>query len=92
MPRVECSESAGTDTSGGGVTKLIWIKNFVVTGCLDGSIRCYDGRTGETVFHMTGHTSEVLDFCYNAKQNVILTSSDDGTARIFSLKDTGVSQ
>ncbi|CAB3230877.1 unnamed protein product [Arctia plantaginis] len=90
MRRNECSKSDGNEA--GGVTKMIWIKNYLLTGCLDGSIRAYDGRSGEMVLQLTGHRSEVLDFCYNAKQNVILTTSDDSTARIFTLKDTRVSQ
>lgn len=80
MLRHQCSKADGEV---GGVTKMIWIKDHLVTGCLDGSIRVYDGRTGEMTLMLTGHRSEILDLCYNAKQSVILTTSDDGTARIF---------
>lgn len=80
MLRHQCAKA---DDEIGGVTKMIWIKSQLVTGCLDGSIRIYEGRTGELSQTLTGHRSEILDLCYNAKQNVILTTSDDGTARIF---------
>lgn len=71
----------------GGVTKMIWINNQLVTGCLDGSIRVYEGRTGECTQVLTGHRSEVLDLCFNSKESIILTTSDDGTARIFKYEE-----
>lgn len=66
---------------------MIWIKDQLVTGCLDGSIRVYAGRSGEQTHMLTGHRSEILDFCFNAKSSVILTTSDDGTARIFKYEE-----
>lgn len=66
-----------------GVTKMFWVKNNLMTGCLDGSIRAYEGRSGEQCVILTGHRSEILDLCYNAKENLILSTSDDGSARIF---------
>lgn len=66
-----------------GVTKMIWIKDRLLTGCLDGSLRVYEGRSGERSTILTGHWSEILDLVYNAKENIVLTTSDDGTARIF---------
>lgn len=80
MVRHQCANS---DDKIGGVTKMIWVKDRLITACLDGSIRVYEALTGERSLTLTGHRSEILDLCYNAKQNLILTSSDDGTARIF---------
>ncbi|XP_061707310.1 angio-associated migratory cell protein [Cydia pomonella] len=81
MVRHQCTKS--DDESIVGVTKMIWVKDHLVTGCLDGAIRVYQGRSGEKVLQLTGHRSEVLDLCFNENENVILTTSDDGTARIF---------
>lgn len=81
MIRHQCSKSE--DGVAAGVTKLFWVKDHLVTGCLDGSIRVYQGRSGERSHMLTGHLSEILDLCYNEKENIILSSSDDGTARIF---------
>ncbi|XP_037977281.2 angio-associated migratory cell protein [Plutella xylostella] len=81
MMRHDCAKT--TDDAAAGVTKIFWIKNHLVTGCLDGSVRLYEGRTGERKLMLTGHRSEILDLCYNEKENIILTSSDDGSARIF---------
>lgn len=82
MIRHHCAKSED-DSGGGGVTKMIWVTNYLLTGCLDGSIRIYEGRSGECTQILTGHRSEVLDFCYNPKEKLILTTSDDGSARIF---------
>ncbi|CAK1602992.1 unnamed protein product [Parnassius mnemosyne] len=81
MIRHHCSKSE--DDVAAGVTKMFWVKDHLVTGCLDGSIRVYEGRSGERSLMLTGHWSEILDLCYNEKENLILSSSDDGTARIF---------
>lgn len=81
MVRHQCAKSG--DQSVSGVTKMLWIKDHLVTAGLDGSITVYEGRSGERKLVLTGHRSELLDISYNEKQNIILTSSDDGTARIF---------
>ncbi|CAK1550034.1 unnamed protein product [Leptosia nina] len=81
MIRHSCAKSE-EDVSAG-VTKMYWNKDQLVTGCLDGSLRVYAGRSGECSETLTGHWSEILDLVYNAKENIILSSSDDGTARIF---------
>ncbi|CAH2067006.1 unnamed protein product, partial [Iphiclides podalirius] len=86
MIRHHCSKSE--DDVAAGVTKLFWVKDQLVTGCLDGSIRVYQGRSGERSFMLTGHWSEILDLCYNEKENILLSSSDDGTARIFKYDTT----
>ncbi|KAJ8729329.1 hypothetical protein PYW08_000910 [Mythimna loreyi] len=84
MIRHHCAKS---DDAVGGVTKMVWVKNHLITGCLDGSIRVYEGRTGERSQTLTGNRSEVLDLCYNPKESLILTTSDDGTARIFKYEE-----
>lgn len=81
MVRHQCAKSS--DENVAGVTKMLWIKDHLVTAGLDGSITVYEGRSGEKRLVLTGHRSELLDICYNAKENILLTSSEDGTARIF---------
>lgn len=80
MVRHQCCEASEESE---GVTKMIWIKNHLVTGLLDGSIRIFESLTGELTKTLTGHRSAILDLCYNAKQNILMTTSDDGTARIY---------
>ncbi|XP_013168433.1 PREDICTED: angio-associated migratory cell protein [Papilio xuthus] len=81
MMRHYCSKKE--DGVSAGVTKIFWINDQLVTGCLDGSIRIYDGRSGERILMLTGHWLEIFDMCYNEKQNILLSTSDDGTARVF---------
>lgn len=66
-----------------GITQMLWIKNHVVTTCLDGSVRVYESRNGERKLMLTGHESAILDLSYNAEKKLILTTSDDDTARVF---------
>lgn len=79
MVRCQCSKHG----VGVGVTKISWIKDNLVTGGLDGSIRIYDGKSGEQQGLLRGHSSEILDFVCKKEHNLILSASDDGTARIF---------
>ncbi|XP_047545134.1 angio-associated migratory cell protein [Vanessa atalanta] len=81
MIRHHCAKSS--DDVAAGVTKMIWVDDQLVTGCLDGSVRVYDARSGSRSLTLTGHWSEILDLSYNPKEKLILTTSDDGTARIF---------
>lgn len=85
MIRHHCAKSE--DAVSGGITKMVWVKNQLMTGCLDGSIQIYEGRTGERSQILTGNRAEVLDLCYNSKESLILTTSDDGTARIFKYEE-----
>ncbi|CAG9784307.1 unnamed protein product [Diatraea saccharalis] len=81
MIRYHCSKTGDEDATG--VTKMLWIKDHLVTAGLDGSVTVYEGRSGKKLHVFTGHASELLDMCYNDKANILLTTSDDGTARIF---------
>lgn len=62
---------------------MIWIKDKIVTARLDASVRAYDARSGAECLVLTGHRRHILDMCYNPKENLILTTSEDGTARLY---------
>ncbi|KAF9415951.1 hypothetical protein HW555_006583 [Spodoptera exigua] len=81
MRRHQCTKAGSSP----GITSMMWVNRLLVTGCLDGSVRVYEGRSGEECQKFTGHLSEILDLRYNAKTNLILTASDDGTARLYKL-------
>jgi WD40 repeat protein len=59
---------------------------LVFTGCLDGAARCWDLRTGSCVRTYGGHEDAVQDLCLNPDGSMLLTGSDDGTARVFKVK------
>ncbi|XP_072936851.1 angio-associated migratory cell protein [Epargyreus clarus] len=85
MIRHHCAKSDEDFASG--VTKMIWVKNHLITGCLDGTIRVYEGNSGTRTHTLIGHGSEVLDLSYNEKENIILTTSNEGMACVFKYEE-----
>lgn len=68
-----------------GVTRLCWHPHqpLVFTACLDGIARCWDLRTAVCVRQYTGHTDAIQDIAVSPDGSMILTGSDDHTARVF---------
>jgi WD40 repeat protein len=58
---------------------------LLVTGCLDGVVRCWDLRTASCVRTMEGHSSGVQDVALSADGAFVLSGADDNAARVFSL-------
>lgn len=58
---------------------------LVATACLDGAARWWDLRTGACVRTCGGHTDGVQDIAISPDGSMIITGSDDGTARVFTL-------
>lgn len=69
------------------VTRTAWhpTQPLVFTACLDGVARCWDLRTGTAVKQFHGHTAGIQDICLSPDGSMILTGSDDNTARVFML-------
>ncbi|CAD6208649.1 GSCOCG00010625001-RA-CDS [Cotesia congregata] len=74
-------------TQESGIVKLEWIGNspLLCTAGLDGIVRFYDARTSQCLKVLYGHSRSILDLNVAKTQNKILTTSDDGTARIFDI-------
>lgn len=72
---------------GEGVTSARWLGYLIVAGCTDGDIRVWDGRAAhsEPVLHYQGHRRFITSFEIVVGTNLLLTTSDDGTARAFPL-------
>lgn len=67
-----------------GVTKMVWARNStILAGTLSGELRAIDARTGEQKFALLGHADNIHDLCYDRNRNMILTASEDGTAKLF---------
>lgn len=72
------------DEDPAGVTTLVWGKDqSVLAGTLGGSIKAWNVRNGELKFTLLGHANNIHDLCYHEKRNLILTVSEDKTAKIF---------
>jgi len=71
-----------------GVTKLQWHASLplIYTAATDGVLRLWDARSGALLQAMTGHEDMILDFAVHSADghmDVVLTGSDDGTAKVF---------
>ncbi len=70
-----------------GVTRLAQhpTQPLVFTGSVDGSVQCWDTRTGANVRTWRGHRDAVQDLAVSPDGNWVLAGSEDGTARVFSM-------
>ncbi len=71
-------------SAGGGVRGLAWLKdgNFAVS-CEDGSLRFYDGRSGECRREIEAHALPVTTMAVSADGTKIATGSADRLVRIW---------
>lgn len=67
------------------ITRMAWhpTQPLVATACLDGVARVWDLRTAQCVRQLGGHAEAVQDICFNLDGTMLLTGSDDHTARVF---------
>ncbi|XP_058464424.1 angio-associated migratory cell protein [Malaya genurostris] len=80
--RVQCEDSHRT-----GITKLLWGKdNSLVGGTLGGIIKVWDLRSGSLKYDLLGHRNDIQDVTYDMSRNLLLSTSEDGTAKIFQLR------
>ncbi|CCW66117.1 unnamed protein product [Phytomonas sp. Hart1] len=68
-----------------GIIPALWVDQFLLAGCSDGSIRVWDGRSAslEPLYTFKGHRRMVLSMA--ATENIIITGSDDGNVKFFHL-------
>lgn len=79
--RNECQDDDPT-----GITKMKWAKEqTIIAGTLGGAIKAWNVRNGEKKFTLLGHSANIHDIFYHEKKNLLLTVSDDKTAKIFQL-------
>jgi ribosome assembly protein SQT1 len=76
-----------------GVSTMRWHPSapLLATAGLDGVARVWDGRSGNLVRGFTGHTQGLLDVLFvplGPDASALVSSSDDGTARVFRLGAT----
>lgn len=69
------------------VTVIEWGKSdLLFVGATDGAIYVCDARSGTLVDTFTGHTADILSIIAPETGDWVLTTSDDGTAKIFAVK------
>ncbi|XP_055705649.1 angio-associated migratory cell protein isoform X2 [Phlebotomus papatasi] len=80
-PRCECK-----DDELSGVTKVLWTRDLtLLAATLDGSVKVFEGRTGQLKSTLLGHRREIYDIQMHKNGELLLTTSEDGTAKIFHL-------
>eukprot|EP00887_Chlorella_sp_A99_P001893 scaffold18.g1893.t1 len=81
QPRATCQHPEG-------VTRLVEhpTQPLVVTGCMDGGVRCWDERTGACVRTWRGHRDAVQALAVSADGRLVMSGSEDQSARVFSLE------
>lgn len=79
--RNECQDPNPT-----GITTMLWAKNqTILAGSLGGAIKAWNIRNGELKFTLLGHSNNIHDLAYHEKKNLLLTVSEDKTAKVFTL-------
>ncbi|XP_077297000.1 angio-associated migratory cell protein [Arctopsyche grandis] len=81
--RHNCATQEGGEAIG--ITSMMWINNYIVATCISGCTKVFDGKNGELIQNFSGHKAEVLDISHSSASDSIMTTSDDGTCRIFKL-------
>ncbi|KAJ3655560.1 hypothetical protein Zmor_014683 [Zophobas morio] len=56
-------------------------------GSTDGAIYVCDTRTGNLIEMLTGHRAPILSISISLDNSIVLSTSDDTTAKIFSIRD-----
>ncbi|XP_050269229.1 uncharacterized protein LOC126713515 isoform X1 [Quercus robur] len=82
MPRSTCEHEDG-------VTCLTWLgaSNYLATGCVDGKVRLWDGRSGDCIKTFSGHDAAIQSLSVCANRNFIVSVSIDETARVFEIAE-----
>lgn len=86
-------------THGEGVVSLKWHNSLplIATAALDNFVRLWDARDGTLIFEFSGHCDLVLNLAMAPLasgdidvSDVIVSVSDDGTAKIFQFNAAAV--
>lgn len=72
---------------GHGISRLLWdpLSTTVYAADLDGAIQILNARTGEVQAALLGHSQNILDICLSSDSSMIISASDDKTARLFAI-------
>jgi len=79
LSRCDCE-----DPSPVGITRMVWGREqTIVAGTLNGDIKVWDVRSGALKFSLLGHMDNIHDIVYCKTRNIILSASEDKTAKVF---------
>ncbi|XP_030375402.1 angio-associated migratory cell protein [Scaptodrosophila lebanonensis] len=73
-----------------GVLRLKWLNDYTLLAATSqGNLVAYDARTGVLKFTLTGHYYDIYEFVYKPEENLLLSVSEDTTAKIFKVPSLG---
>ncbi|XP_068158516.1 angio-associated migratory cell protein [Drosophila tropicalis] len=73
-----------------GVLGIKWLNDFtVLAATTQGNLNVFDARTGTLKFKLTGHYYHIYEFVYNPTESILLSVSEDNTAKIFRIPPLG---
>ena len=75
------------DNGGAGVVRMVChpTQPIIYTCGTDGAVRVFDARLGNCIKTFTGHTDMALDVTISKTGDVVLSSSDDKTCKVYKL-------
>ncbi|CAL4098661.1 unnamed protein product [Meganyctiphanes norvegica] len=84
---INTQQSRHVIAQGCGSSQLAWhpTEPILFTAGLDGAVRAYDVRSGQALEKYTGHRQSILAIDVTKDGTALVSTSDDGTARVFSL-------
>ncbi|RKP26065.1 WD40-repeat-containing domain protein [Syncephalis pseudoplumigaleata] len=67
------------------VIRVRWVPGttWLVTCSADGSVRLWDGLTGQLLKQWLGHQETILDFAVSCDKRTLVSGGDDGVALVF---------
>lgn len=71
------------------MTCLTWLgaSTYLASGCVDGKVRVWDGRSGDCIRTFSGHASAIQSLSVSANCDFLVSVSIDETARVFDIAE-----
>lgn len=71
------------------MTCLTWLgaSTNLASGCVDGKVRVWDGRSGDCIRTFSGHASAIQSLSVSANRDFLVSVSIDETARVFDIAE-----
>ncbi|KAH8322450.1 hypothetical protein KR067_011029 [Drosophila pandora] len=73
-----------------GVLRIKWLNDHTILAATSqGNLNGFDARTGSLKFTLTGHYYHIYEFSHKPQDNLLLSVSEDNTAKVFKLPVLG---
>ncbi|KAH8300528.1 hypothetical protein KR018_011835 [Drosophila ironensis] len=84
--RTQCESPVPNDS----VLRIKWLNdNTILSATSQGNLNAFDARSGMLKFTLTGHFYHIYEFAYKPQDNLLLTVSEDNTAKVYQVPALG---